>query len=217
MPPGETDKQQSPTFMRIEVIFLVLLLVTTFCSTFCAYQANNWNGISGSKNREGTDLRTQSVREYNNGNTRVLIDVSSFLAWADAMDRNDTRKADALVERFTPEFKPAFAAWIAQAQGQPEETIPPGTPFSLPQYRVSSLERAALLEENATADYNASHAASDTGSSYVLNTLLYALVLFLVGVGERWKTPALQKVILATALLLFSYATAMLLLLPKAF
>jgi hypothetical protein len=217
MPTPETDVPGKKAFMRIEVIFLAILLVTTFCSTFCAYQANNWNSISGTKNREGTDLRTQSVRAYNNGNTYMLIDVNTFLAWADATDRNDTKKADALAERFTPEFKPAFAAWVAQARGLPPGTIPPGTPFRLPEYRVPGLEQGALLEENATAAFNEGHTASNAGSSYVLNTLVYALVLFLVGVGERWKTPALQKVILVTALVLFSYATIRLLMLPKTF
>jgi hypothetical protein len=95
--------------------------------------------------------------------------------------------------------------------------VPPGTPFSLPEYRLGAWETGVLLEENATAAFNEGHEASDTGSSYVLNTLLYALVLFLVGVGERWKTPQLQKVILVTALILFTYATANLFLLPKTF
>lgn len=216
-PPDEEKQSRWSTVLKVEVIFLVLLLVTTFSSTFCAYEANNWNGLQSSKNREGTDLRTQSVHAYNDGNTRVLIDVSTFLAWADATDRNDSRKADALAVRFSPEFRPAFAAWIAQAQGQPKGTIPPGTPFSLPEYRVSSLEQGALLEQNATESFNVASSAGNVGSAYVLNTLLYALVLFLVGVGERWKTPALRNVILATALILFAYATAKLLMLPKMF
>ena len=216
-PPDEKKQSRWSAFLTVEVIFLVLLLVTTFSSTFCAYEANNWNSLQSSKNREGTDLRTQSVRAYNNGNTHVIIDVNSFLAWANAVDRNDTRAADAVAARFTAEFKPAFAAWLAQAQGQPKGTIPPGTPFTFPEYHVSSLEQGALLEQNATASFNEASAAGNVGSAYVLNTLLYALVLFLVGVGERWKTPALKYVILATALILFAYATARLFMLPKMF
>jgi hypothetical protein len=205
------------TFARIEVIFLVLLLLTTFCSTFCAYQANSWNSLQSAKNREGTDLRTQSVRAYNDGNTRALVDLNVFLAWVDAVDRNDTMKADALVARFTPEFKPAFDAWTGLVKGQPAGTIPPGTPFSLPEYHLSARERGVLLEENATKAYNEGEYAGTVGTRYILNTLLYALVLVLCGVGERWKTPVFQKVILLAAILLFSYATAMLLWLPKSF
>ncbi|MDD1654869.1 MAG: hypothetical protein LUO91_04080 [Methanomicrobiales archaeon] len=215
--PHEKDQSATFSFKRIETVFLVLLLVTTFCSTFCAYEANNWNSISSTKNREGTDLRTQSVRAYNDGNTRLLVDISAFTTWIDAMSLNDTRKADAVRERFTPEMKVAFSAWAAQVQGQPKGTIPPGTPFTLPEYHLRPWEQGALLEENATVLFNEGHTASDIGSSYILNTLLYALVLFLIGVGERWKTAKFRWVILATALLLFAYATGMLLLLPKTF
>jgi hypothetical protein len=217
MAPGEKEKPAELSFMRMETIFLILLLVTTFFSTFCAYQANNWNSLAGTLNREGTDFRTQSVHAYNDGNTRLLVDISAFTTWIDAMSLNDTRKADAVRERFTPELKVAFAAWGAQVVGQPPGTIPPGTPFSLPEYRLRAWVQGGLLEENATSRFNEGHAASDTGSSYVLNTLLYALVLFLIGVGERWKIPRFKIVILATAILLFSYATAMLFLLPKTF
>jgi hypothetical protein len=217
MPHTGKDQPGELSFRRIETIFLILLLVTTFCSTFCAYQANNWNSIASTKNREGTDLRTQSVHAYNDGNTRLLVDISSFTTWIDAISFNDSRKADAVRERFTPELRYAFAAWRAQVEGQPPGTIPAGTPFTLPEYHLGPWEQGALLEENATASFNEGHVASDTGSSYVLNTLLYALVLFLIGVGERWKIPVFRKVILATALLLFSYATVMLILLPKTF
>ena len=217
MPPPETDGPGWLTFMRIEVIFLVILLITTFCSTFCAYQANSWSSIQSRKYQEATSLRTESVQAYNDGNTHVLIDLNAFLTWIDAMGRNDTVRADALASRFTPEFKPAFAAWTNLVQGQPRGTIPAGTPFSLPEYRLSARVQGALLEENATTTFNEALDAGQVSSSYVLNTRIYAIVLFLCGVGERWKSPQLQKLILASAIVLFSIATTMLLWLPKNF
>jgi hypothetical protein len=217
MPPPETDGPKWLNLPRLEVIFLVLLLVTTVCSTFCAYQANHWSSIQGRKYQEATSLRTESVRAYNDANTHVLIDLSAFLAWIDAMVMNDTVRAGGIADRFTPEFKPAFAAWADLVRGQPGGTIPPGTPFLLPEYRLDSRVQGVLLEENATAAFHEALAAGGVSSSYVLNTLIYAIVLFLCGVGERWKTPQLQKVILVAALLLFSYATVMLLWLPKTF
>lgn len=217
MPPSETEGPIWLTFTRIEVIFLVLLLLTTFLSTLCAYQANSWSSIQSTKFQEATSLRTQSVRAYNDANTQQLVDLSAFLAWVDAMVMNDTVRAGGVAERFNPEFKPAFSAWIGMVQGLPKGTIPPGTPFSLPEYRQSDRIHGALLEENATATFQDALAAGNISSSYVLNTLIYALVLFLCGVGERWKTPQLQKVILGAAILLFLYATLMLLMLAKSF
>ncbi len=217
MPPPETEGPEWLNLPRIEVAFLMILLLTTCLSTFCAYQANSWGSIQSQKFQEASSLRTQSVQAYNDGNTRVLIDVSAFLAWIDARSRNDSARAEFLATRFTPEFKPAFAAWLGLVEGQKAGTVPDGTPFSLPEYRVSPREQGALLEENATAAFQDGLEANANSSDYVLNTLLYAIVLFLCGVGERWKNPQLKKVIFVAAIVLFSIATAMLLQLPKNF
>ena len=106
-------------FVRIETVFLVLLLLTTFLSAFCAYQASVWSGVQNAKYQEATELRTESVRAYNDGNTQLLIDLNVFMTWADAVSRNDMVRANAVASRFSSELKPAFKAWIAQAPGAP--------------------------------------------------------------------------------------------------
>ena len=199
------------------MLFLVLLLMTTFLSAFCAYQAHIWSSVQNAKYQEATEMRTESVRAFNDGNTKLLIDLDVYLAWADAASRNDTIRATIIASRFTPEFKPAFKAWIAQSPGRPQGTIPNGTPFMLPEYRIDAKEQGALLEKNANAAFVEAQNASDISTSYVMTTLLFAIVLFLCGVGEKWEDLRFRKVILGTAILFFSIAVAFLLLLPKQF
>jgi hypothetical protein len=219
MPSSDKDQPGSFFSSRIRMIFLVLLLLTTFLSAFCAYQANSWSGVQSAKYQEATKLRTESVRAYNDGNTQLLIDLNVFLAWSDAAGRNDTIRTHAIASRFTPEFKRAFTAWIAQAPPDySRATLPNGTPFMLPEYHLIARERGALLEENATAAFMQAQHASDTGTSYVLVTLFFAIVLFLCGVGEEWGGDLrLRKLILGAAVIFFCTAVAMLLLLPKNF
>jgi hypothetical protein len=217
MPPPEKDQPKRFPFKRMETVFLVILLMTTFLSAFCAFQANRWSSITSGKYQEATKLRTESVRAYNDGNTRLLVDLSVFLTWADAASRNDTIRAEAVASRFTPAFKPAFRAWKAQVSGQPPGTMPNGTPFTLPEYHLIEREQGVLLEENATAAFTEAQYASDISSKYILNTLLYAIVLFLCGVGEKWEEKRLRIVILTAAIVFFSIATAILLWLPKSF
>ena len=191
--------------------------MSTLLSAFCAYQANSWSGVQSAKYQEATTLRTESVQAYNDGNTQLLIDLNVFLTWADAVNQNDTSRAKAVASRFTSEFKPAFTAWIARDPDRPPLTIPNGTPFMLPEYRLSARARGAQLEENANAAFVEAQYANDVGTNYVLNTLLFGIVLFLCGVGERWGDPRLRKLILGTAILFFSIAVALLLWLPKNF
>jgi hypothetical protein len=199
------------------MFFLAILLLTTLLSAFCAYQANNWNGIQSAKYQEAASLRTESVRAYNDGNTQLLIDLNVFLTWAEAIDRNETIRANAVASRFTPSLKPAFTAWISQDPGDITGTIPNGTPFSLPEYHLSAREKGDQLEKNATAAFVEAQYANDISSSYILNTLLFGIVLFLCGVGERWEDPRLRKLILVAAIIFFSIAVVMLLGLPKNF
>jgi len=201
----------------METVFLVILLMTTFLSAFCAFQANSWGSITSGKYQEATKLRTESVRAYNDGNTRLLVDVSVFITWADLASRNETVRAQVVASRFTPEFKKAFQPWIAQARELPPGTIPNGTPFTRPEYHLIERERGVLLEENATAAFSVAQEASDVSSSYILTTLIFAIVLFLCGVGEKWAERRLRIVILAVALIFFSIATALVIWLPKSF
>ncbi|MDD1653280.1 MAG: hypothetical protein LUQ64_01905 [Methanomicrobiales archaeon] len=217
MPHAEKKKPEWLTFLRIEWIFLVILLATTFMSAFCAYQANSWSSNQSANYQEASHLRTESVRAYNDGNTAQLIDINAYIFWADAASQNDPARAEVRASRFSPELKRAFRAWIAQVQGQPPGTIPNGTPFSLPEYRVSDWDKGDLLEENATAAFTQAQYAGNISSSYVLTTLLCAITLFLSGVGEKWKEPRLRKVILAATIIFFGIAMAMVLSLPKMF
>ena len=217
MPQPDKNTPGRSRFVRIDTVFLVLLLLTTFLSAFCAYQAHIWSGVQNAKYQEATELRTESVRAFNDGNTRLLIDLSVFMTWADAVSGNDTIRANAVASRFTSEFKPAFNTWIAQAPGRPQGTLPNGTPFMLPQYRLDAREQGVRLEKNANAAFIDAQNASDISTSYVMTTLLCAIVLFLCGVGEKWDDLQFRKLILGTAILFFSIAVALFLWLPKNF
>jgi hypothetical protein len=217
MPPPEKDQPGTDPFKRIGLVFLVILLLTTFLSAFCAFQANSWSSITSGKYQEATRLRTDSVKAYNDGNTRLLIDISVYITWADAATRGETARAQTIASRFTPEFKNAFQAWRAETLDLPSGTIPNGTPFTRPEYHLVERDRGVLLEENATAAFIEAQQASDVSSGYILTTLIFAIVLFLCGVGEKWEDRRLRIVILAAAVVFFCIAAAMVIRLPKSF
>jgi hypothetical protein len=69
--------------------------------------------------------------------------------------------------------------------------------------------------KNANAAFIEAQNASDISTSYVMTTLLYSIVLFLCGVGEKWDDVQFKKLILETAILFFSIPVAFLLWLLK--
>ena len=213
----EQEKKQSTwsELSRVEIAFAVLLLVSTVSSAFCVYQATRWSGTQSVLFVESSKMRTESIRAHDDANSHLMVDVIVFLSWADAKARNNSALAGNLEDRFTPEFKPAFAAWIAQVEGSPAGTIPPATPFVLPEYHLSAQELSDRLEENATAAFNQGKQANQYVDNYVLNTVLFTLVLFLCGVGQRWDNPQIKQLILVTAIIFFVISIAVFLSLPK--
>lgn len=191
---------------KIDLFFAVLLLIATLSTAFCVYQATRWNGIQAVDFGESAKYRTESIRATTMGNSLVIIDVQLYVDWVDAISRGDQVRADFIEERFRDEFRPAFEAWIGIAGEDPENPIPPGTPFSLPEYTLSEYKESTLLEENATVAFNRGKDANQNGDSYISNTVLFAIVMFFCGIYTRWDSTRIQLGILVITLFVFTYA-----------
>ena len=78
-------------------------------------------------------------------NAQQQVDVATFMQWVDAYARGETELVTFYRERFRPEFKPAFDAWIAT---KPLKTKgAPLTPFAMPQYRLAAKAEADRLDQ----------------------------------------------------------------------
>jgi hypothetical protein len=98
----------------------------------------------------------------------------------------DTQLADFYRARFRPEFKPAFAAWIATRPFS-NDAAPP-TPFAMPQYRLKASTQAENLERNAAADSEQSKEANQRADNYMLAVVLFASALFFAGISSKLET-----------------------------
>jgi hypothetical protein len=188
----------------IDVIFATILLIATLSTALCVYQATRWNGEQSTDYGLSASYRTESIRATTEGNLAVNTDVQVFLRWIDAVDSGDVREANFLKQRFREEFKPAFEAWIAEANTT--NPIPPGTPFQLPEYSIAKYKESALLEEKAKVAFNKGNDANENGDLYISNTVLFAIVLFFCGVYSRWESIKIRTGILVMTLAIFSFA-----------
>jgi hypothetical protein len=66
--------------------------------------------------------------------------VESYLAWVNAVSTGHEQEAAFLEDRFRPEFRLAFEKWKSMANNT--DSIPPGTPFSLPEYQLPTQEQS---------------------------------------------------------------------------
>lgn len=199
----------------LEILFAVLLLFATICSTYCVYEAHKWGGVQGIAFGDSSRLRAESIRMDALANTQTSIDVQVFLEWVDAKNSNETARADFLRARFREEFRPAFEAWLNQPDVPDHGVIPPGTPFGFVQYQPESRKAAIQLAEDASAAFDTGREANAIGDSYILNTVLFAIVLFMAGFGTKWRSRKLQYLFLIAGIIVATFAFGFLLTLSR--
>jgi hypothetical protein len=193
---SEQTEETRRLHRRVEMIAAILLSFATVFTAWSAYQATRWSGDQAGDYTTASALRTESVRASTLANRQVLIDVDTFLNWLDAQQQGDVQLADDLHARMREEFLPAFDAWIASA---PDNVIPPGTPFALPEYELAAEEQAKRLEARAAATFADGTEANETGDDFVLAAVLFASVLFFSGLAGTLDSLKPQVLLLSLA------------------
>jgi hypothetical protein len=188
-----------------ELLVTVLLVVAALATSWSSYQATRWNGEQAAAAGRTNAVRIDAARADGLARTQTQVDVATFIAWADADLRGETKVSDFYIDRFRDEFQPAYEAWIAQ---QPlTNADAPTTPFVMEEYEVAAKKQAEVLD--AEAEVSAAEVRLDIqrSSNYVLTVVLYAIVLFFAGMSTRlsnrrlrWVTTIAGTVVLLGAL-----------------
>jgi hypothetical protein len=167
-----------------ELIEVVILAIVAVATAWSAYQAARWDGRQSFLYAESTRLRIEADEAATLGGQQRLLDVSTFNTWIEERAQGQDRIADLYVDRFSPEFREAFDAWLALDPFS-NPTAPPGPSF-MPGYRNEQIELAARLNDRAREVFAEGTEARETADRYVRLTVLFATVLFLVAVSQRF-------------------------------
>lgn len=175
-----------------ELLVTVLLVVAALATSWSSYQATRWNGEQAAAAGRTNAIRIDAARADGLARTQTQVDVATFIAWADADLRGETKVADFYVDRFRDEFQPAYEAWVAQ---QPlTNADAPTTPFVMEEYQVAAKQQAEELDAEAEASAAEVRLDIQRSSNYVLTVVLYAIVLFFAGMSTRLNNRRLRWV-----------------------
>ena len=191
----------SPAVRRLELVSTLLLALATVATAWAAYQSRQWTGQQALATSQATAARITENRAAALANRQVQIDVATFIQWLEARQRHDPQLADFYRARFRPEFKPAFAAWLATRPF--ENRAAPPTPFAMPQYRLRASADAERQEKTAATDSERSKEANQRATNYMLAVVLFASALFFAGISSKLETPGARTAILSLGCLLF--------------
>ncbi|MEX1102741.1 MAG: hypothetical protein WED87_00720, partial [Dehalococcoidia bacterium] len=110
-------------------------------------------------------------------------DAEMFLDWRQAGLEGNQVVADSIRREFTPQLTTAFDAWL------PQEDTPggPSNPIVMPEYVPRGRQESVELQAEAEVRFEDGQDANQISDNYVLLSVGFALALFLVAMGGRFK------------------------------
>jgi hypothetical protein len=197
----------------LEIVEVVVLALAAIATAWSGYQAAKGDGQQSIFYSNASVDRVQANTAASLGQQRLAADGAMFSAWLEARAANDRELQAMLVRRFSPEYRLAFTAWLA-TEPFTDPDAPPG-PGYLPEYHNPQMEQANKLNEEAAALEEAGTEARHTAEEYVRATVLFALVLFLVAVGQRFRLRGVRIATITIAFGLFTYGLYEVVTLPR--
>jgi hypothetical protein len=170
----------------VEILEVLALAIAAVATAWSGYQAARGDGHQSVLYAESSRARFEADAASTLGGQQLVADASMFTAWLQARAAGDSRLQSVLVRRFTPEYRSAFQEWL-KTEPFTDPDAPPG-PGYMAQYRNPQLEKAEQLNAQASHAFEGGTAAREAADRYVRVTVLFALVLFLVAVAQRFRT-----------------------------
>lgn len=195
-----------------EIVEAVALGLVAVATAWSGYQAARWDGRQAFLYGRSSTTQIEADEQLTLGGQQRLLDVSTFNTWIQAESAGDREVASLYVDRFSPEFRAAFEAWL-ETDPFDNPDAPPGPSF-MPEYRNPLLEEGEALNERAAVLFDEGTEARETAEQYVRLTVILATVLFLIALSQRFRVRNVRIGLLVVAGALFAYDLVMLAGLP---
>ena len=190
----------------------ILMALATLSTAWCSYQSSKWNGQSGDFATKAVHLEQKAALLHLEGNQVIGVQVKMFTEFINAQLVGNDRVAHFYSDRFGPELRNAYDAWLKE---KPFEN-----PSADPHPFVPNLYEARFVKDvrQDTADAGRNDAdAKRTGNvaaQYLSNTVLLAAVLFFAGTSAKFDQRYVRQSSFFFAVAAFLFAAVRMLMLP---
>ncbi len=197
----------------ISVLEAILLSVVAVLAAWSGFSSAKWGTESSLSLARASTARSEANRAYLNGLETVNFDASTFNAWFTAYLLGHKAGMITAERRFRAPFLVAFNAWIA-THPFTNPNAPKG-PTYMPEYVRPDQARGAALDAKADRLFDVGAVAGDNSDNYIRITVYLASVLFLVGLGSRFKVRAARVGMISVGGAILAFSVILLILAPK--
>ena len=208
-----TAGKEPPKKRWVEPVTAVLMALATVGTAWCSYKSASWTRQSNRLMNEYNSLERRAGVLTLQGMQSATIHSAMFMQMLAAREAGNEKLANFYVERFPPDVRKAYDAWLAQKPFENPKADP--HPFVPNLYEARGSREAAELSAKAANNLLVARRAGNTSGQYLANTVLFATMLFFANAVLKFEQRRVRIVAFAFAVAVFAFAVVRTALLPK--
>jgi hypothetical protein len=209
--PASSNRESQEKKKWVEPIVALLMALTTVGTAWCSYQSAAWTRQSNRLMNEFNALERGAGLLSVQGMQQATIHTAMFMEVLAAKHAGNEQLANFYVERFPPDVRKAYDAWLAQRPFENPNADP--HPFVPRLYEPRGTREAADATAKAASTLNTARSAGNISGQYLANTVLFATVLFFASASGKFEQQRVRSLAFIFAVAVFLFAllrTAML-------
>ena len=211
--PQVTVGKEPPKKRWVEPVTAVLMALATVGTAWCSYKSASWTRQSNRLMNEYNSLERRAGVLTLQGMQSATIHSAMFMQMLAAREAGNEKLANFYIERFPPDVRKAYDAWLAQKPFENPKADP--HPFVPNLYESRGSREAAELSAKAANNLLVARRAGNTSGQYLANTVLFATMLFFANAVLKFEQRRVRIIAFAFAVAVFAFAVVRTALLPK--
>jgi hypothetical protein len=200
--PSTQESQEKKKW--VEPVAALLMALATLSTAWCSFESAAWTRKSNRLMNEFNTLERKAGLLRIQGMQQASIHTGMFMQTLAAHEAGNDNLVNFYVERFPPELRKAYDAWLAQKPFENPNADP--HPFVPRLYETPGTREAADANAKAADSQQQAGAAGSISGQYLANTVLFAAVLFFANAAGKFEQRRVRVVAFAFAVAVFLFA-----------
>jgi len=196
----------------VEPVAALLMALATLSTAWCSFESAAWTRKSNRLMNEFNALERRAGLLTVQGMQQATIHTGMFMQALAAHEAGNDRLVNFYVERFPPELRKAYDAWIAEKPFENPNADP--HPFVPRLYQTPGTREAADASAKAANSQRQAGVAGSISGQYLPNTVLFATVLFFASASGKFEQRRVRVVAFVFAAAVFTFAVVRTVMLP---
>src|SRR5215813_8101678 len=211
--PAASDREPAEKKKWVEPVAALLMALATLSTAWCSFESAAWTRKSNRLMNEFNTLERKAGVLTIQGMQQTTIHTAMFMQALAAHQAGNEKLVNFYVERFPPELRKAYDAWLAQKPFENPSADP--HPFVPRLYETPGTREAADANAKAANSLKEARDAGNVSGQYLANTVLFAAVLFFANAAGKFEQHRVRILAFAFAITVFAFAVVRTLMLPR--